>query len=97
MAALPPKSSPASVGQPMPAEWMPISSAPRDGTRILLFNGREVSAGAWMPVRKNDPDAEKYPWSVYDNDVWQMVNAWTDGKYGASHWMPLPKPPEPPQ
>jgi disulfide bond formation protein DsbB len=64
--------------------WQPIETAPRDGTRILLFIpgfiGDKIWTGLWAnawftSIGKCDPDEQP------------------------SHWMPLPEPPSslPPQ
>ena len=76
------------------AQWQPIETAPRDGTKILLYgqwqgeiNGMRndvVAVGAWGGGRS---DRGKSGW-------WDIIN--TDG-YAcwiyATHWMPLPAPP----
>lgn len=65
--------------------WRPIDTAPKDGTHILLTQGRDVAEGFW----NTNPNATRMPpyWATY-----RII-----GKYGEqpSHWMPLPKAPEP--
>jgi hypothetical protein len=69
--------------------WQPIETAPKDGTRILIY-----SHGAY--VAHWEPEAcfyqfEKKPgWQIFDCE---------DGFYScatdtATHWMPLPEKPE---
>lgn len=72
--------------------WMPIESAPKDGTRFLArFRGETIIAkraahfGEWVGIN--------ITW--YDGGV--SVTSLRDemGNGGPTHWMPLPEPPEP--
>ena len=81
-------------------EWQPIATAPKDGTIIILSDGRWVHPGAWAPAVQGD----SYPWIFVEDltgaghqpvgccdreDASRIeVNAWRDD--GPSHWMPLP-------
>jgi hypothetical protein len=60
--------------------WRPISEAPKDGTRMLFWNGDAVAAGFWCDD-ENEAVAEPR-WCA-------------DGCYGngPTHWQPLPAPP----
>ncbi len=64
------------------SEWMPIETAPREGTRILLVsNGGAVWMGHWEGVVGR-----------------HAINGWTryncvDIGWNPDHWMPLPSPP----
>lgn len=75
--------------------WMPIETAPRDGSPILLTNGRSCVHLAWFKG-----DGESYPWFLVDNfdfhvddngndciELNSAMEAW------ATHWQPLPPPP----
>lgn len=64
-------------------EWQPMATAPRDGSVILLANGREVTAGLYG-------GNAKYPWVVLDNGNPDGTNGWQDGECGPDHWMPMP-------
>lgn len=60
-------------------DWQPISTAPKDGTTVLLFAAKaryRVVAGKWVER-----------WSQWQSQPgsWQM---------SPTHWMPLPAPPE---
>jgi hypothetical protein len=70
------------------ALWRPIVEAPKDGTAVLLtIAGRNLEPdedthcgiGRWM----EDPWMEK-TWCMDAGDYW----------HGATHFMPLPAPPE---
>jgi len=85
------------------AAWLPISSAPKDGTEILvcrttrhdgsyMFEDKEslgiwCHRAAWWCDEENRDDGE---WIVYNNMV-------QDPKpfFEPTHWMPLPPPPPP--
>lgn len=77
--------------------WMPIASAPKDGTEIILYGlwvgeityltGAEpsVDVGRWMSGKSDHPG----------NDWWQLTTGdcytcWMR----ATHWMPIQKPPK---
>ena len=61
-------------------EWLPIATAPRDGTEILVWTGRAVVAAIWM---SRDGD---YPtwWPSHAGALWSA---------DVTHWLPLPPPP----
>ena len=57
--------------------WMPIESAPKDGTYVLIYTGPEeglMYAAYWSTL----------------HDDWRSN---LETVYGATHWMPLPEPP----
>ena len=71
----------------MPSPWRDISSAPRDGTRIMVYR----------------PDAKKSPYNehtVVGTDYWSdrysSTPCWSQSRRDEqpTHWMPLPAPPE---
>lgn len=61
-----------------PMAWQPMETAPRDGTRVLLFEDGGHYAGEWMA-------ADEY-WTSYCG---QYVTVSPD----PTHWMPLPDAP----
>lgn len=75
----------------MGSEWQPIDSAPKDGTRILVFEGAgspvcgKVYVGFWY---EGDEQASL----PYSDKCWSDT---ADPSYERSptHWMPLPEPP----
>lgn len=66
------------------SEWQPIETAPKDGTRVLLFSPggdgedptRQVAEGAWCRVW----------WRMEAGDYWTTP----------THWIALPAPPKEP-
>lgn len=80
-------------------DWRPIATAPRDGTQILLWAPRDhLPERGYMKVGHFQSDNEG---GIYDQE------GWSDGSYDdyavgpswnpmdATHWMPLPKEPQP--
>lgn len=69
--------------------WLPIESAPKEitatrgnskyGKHILLSDGREVIRGRW--------------WETVEGEAMNFISD-VGGKFHATHWMPLPAPPE---
>jgi hypothetical protein len=65
-------------------QWQPISTAPKDGTRLLVSEGGEVQVVAWRATpygRQN--------WGADDGE-----SVFVAGWFSPTHWMPLPPPPE---
>jgi hypothetical protein len=73
------------------SQWQPIATAPKDGTLVLLYirhlfghHDRSFDAARW--------NAEKEEW-IYDAyPSGEVVEVW--GHEWATHWQPLPAPPE---
>ena len=73
-------------------EWLPIETAPKDGTRILV--GREgyprksgktpVNVVRWMRVKHGSQTSTR--------KVWHLARG-VQLPYAPTHWMPLPSPP----
>ena len=67
-------------------EWLPISTAPKDGTLIDL----------WVQFRDR---AERRPDFEWMDRGWRNIRdaadvVWEDGQFPyATHWMPRPPPP----
>ena len=59
-------------------EWKPIDTAPKDGTKILMFDGETMQIVDW--------DKLDY-WGTSD-----CGSGWRDEWY-PTHWMPLPEAP----
>lgn len=67
------------------SEWQPIETAPKDGTAILVWDGKLVYEAEWWDAWYADSS----------KPGWMIANC--DEEYGfyvkATHWMPLPTPP----
>jgi hypothetical protein len=66
------------------SEWQPIESAPKDGTKVLLFGESDgmgcISVGWYEDISQaaNPDDEQGY---------------WCSDLATETHWMPLPAPP----
>lgn len=73
-------------------EWMPIETAPKDGTPLLLYGGDHDSPSDYW--------GEELPSNIavawFCNKKWRYCS-YHSGYYGEwvnpTHWMPLPNPP----
>jgi hypothetical protein len=61
------------------SQWQPIDTAPKDGTKILIYDGVWITVSRWL----NDD------WVV----SWNNENLCQGGDF-VLHWMPLPAPPQ---
>jgi hypothetical protein len=75
--------------------WQPISTAPTDGTRILLYYppmkfGRQprTVCGKW---EREEAARNPKPHWIYDNMTFGVRDA---RENPPTHWCPLPPPPE---
>ena len=71
------------------AGWNPIESAPKDGSRILLFRKGHIVAG-YFNGNKYSKTVKPY-WSHDNERIFGTLDA---RKCAPTHWMPLPTPPE---
>jgi hypothetical protein len=62
----------------MPPKWQPISTAPKDGTSILIFEAEDGTTGTVRVSRWRDDT---------------IPTGWTGTDRTPSHWLPLPLPP----
>ena len=75
------------------AEWQPIETAPKDGTRILVFTVHgEIEISEWYSLEHFH---YKY---IADNLFEKIVDEPNEGWNSNTpiFWMPLPEPPEAP-
>ena len=71
----------------MPDRWQPIATAPRNGDRIMLWCQGQCYANAfWETLGDDEPT-----WYAHVPAVKEPVRL-----DGATCWMPVPGPPEPP-
>lgn len=77
-------------------EWRPISEAPRDGTRVLVWSDELYMKPyiSWWGVDHNAPEDgnEQEEWLTGDGDSWSTGYYYTPCK--PTHWMPLPPAPK---
>ena len=74
-----------------PEGWRPIGTCPKDGTRILCI---------CMKAKKGSEEhvglvAVDY-WHTRDKHTYEGFGKFNDRFWPATHWMPLPAPPTPP-
>jgi len=81
----------------MTMDWQPIETAPRDGTRIILTDGKSVEAGCFAPHVHGD----EYAWAFVDDYAAEDVGHGNVGVQAnafktdfVTHWMPLPGAPK---
>jgi hypothetical protein len=67
-------------------EWLPIKTAPTDGTRILLFDGFEMYVAAWGICDMRGNTGWVYAECITDMNNYEKV-------YYPTHWMTLPERP----
>ena len=67
-------------------EWLPIDSAPKDGTTIILGTASgHVAFGKWL-----DNSRTAHPWQGWSTNIGPFGE---NARYPITHWMPLPDPP----
>lgn len=72
-------------------EWQPIETAPRDGTRILLFCPPDhMGVNAWFTFPEPDTDTGEDMSGFYE-----CAECFDAATTRATHWMPLPPRPMP--
>ncbi len=77
------------------SEWMPIETAPRDGTRVIVFSPYGVhSRAGYQGDCRCQHVCESY-WHQPGNP--QVEGFWTSpmgqARFRPTHWQPLPAPP----
>lgn len=78
-------------------QWQPISTAPKDGTVVLLGDTKfpdEVVAGYWglASAAWGDGADTEFPWVMLESG--NGINHLMSGHHGPTHWMPLPPAPQ---
>jgi len=66
--------------------WQPIETAPKDGTCILIFDGKEVHEANWGRSWLESVDNWAAPFSDQDEQGGRY-------EFTPTHWMPMPGPP----
>jgi hypothetical protein len=73
--------------------WQTIDSAPRDGTRVLVFNGSCLIA-SWSDNPQVWGEHEGPCWTVYEVEDWFYSYHLVEPYNVPTHWQPLPPPPQ---
>ena len=74
-------------------EWQPIETAPKDGTEIIGWNGKIVTAIAYLSDEDDDGHSGWCQSGYTDGGMlYYLHNALSD-EGQPTHWMPLPHPP----
>ena len=75
-------------------EWLPIETAPRDGTKFLAYRP--------LAPLTQDPVIKIVTGTANNRGCWKAsvplgmsAENYTNGLCRATHWMPLPAPPAP--
>lgn len=83
---------------PVPDQWQPIETAPKDGTEVLLGALGRVTYGYWL--MPSDKPRIKYEDGFAPEEVWEEFEpCWMSWDGGFSedspptHWQPLPPAP----
>ena len=75
-----------------PDGWLPIDSAPRDGTEVIVWFKQHGAISCSWPDSDGHPASEWAHWHVDDFKHGPFpVRGYSDGD--ATHWMPLPAAP----
>jgi hypothetical protein len=86
----PPEAEP----QPAPA-WLPIETAPKDGTEVILGGGDTVETGSWQHHEPATESGVEVECGVPAG--WYGYVRFAPGEGQPTHWMPLPAAPRAPQ
>lgn len=80
------------------AGWMPIETAPKDGTEIMLARGDRVTLGSWMKPDElprliyRDGFAPEEEWDEFES-YWASSDGGFTEEEPPTHWMPRPTAP----
>lgn len=85
--------------QPVVSQWLPIESAPKDGTEVLLFGRDCVTYGSWSEPSSiprlvyQDGFAPEHVWEEFE-PYWASADGGFTEEHPPTHWQPLPPPPQ---
>lgn len=65
--------------------WQPIETAPRDGTRLLLWWNERAMISFW---------ADRVGFKGWQPVSGEVLNVGNRAMWNPTHWMPLPEPPK---
>lgn len=70
-------------------QWRPITTAPKDGTPVIVYDGRCVGMGRWQLV--SGTSTQHPNGSVEHTETYGWFSCYAGLQ--ATHWQPLPPPP----
>lgn len=72
--------------------WLPIETAPKDGTEVILYAPDDGVYSGWFDTWDDFMISKKNisGWVTDWNDEFQVANNCID----PTHWQPLPEPPQ---
>jgi hypothetical protein len=73
-------------------EWMPIETAPKDGTRIIMADASDVEMGVWVNAMTIPSKRREIP-AGWEDDRYVSAQVFEPSGKQPTHWMPLPAPP----
>jgi hypothetical protein len=74
--------------------WRPIESAPKDGTRVLVYGPRGVLIAWWNTEPTVWERSPRACWSVFTPDDFFYSVHLVEDREKPTHWMPLPEGPK---
>lgn len=73
------------TGEVVEQQWLPIESAPKDGTDVLTTDGKQIDILRWIPDKH---------WAAKRHGGAGWFEPYTlSCKFTATHWMPIPTTP----
>jgi len=77
------------------SEWQPIETAPKDGTRVLLFFKTPIFTGINIIIGRWNGDVyAKKQRPYFTHDLERIAGTRETRSNQPTQWMPLPQPPE---
>jgi hypothetical protein len=86
------------------SDWQPIETAPKDGEKVLITDGKSILIAAWQDCQAEYDKVRLSNGKIVTNRVfhpcWCIVDGYNDeyGEYptaeSPAHWMPLPELPK---
>lgn len=76
--------------------WQPIDTAPKDGTDVLLWRPGFGALDGWIVIGSYREDENLSEWGKLwlENDYNEFSTGYASTPIKATHWQPLPEPPE---
>lgn len=75
-------------------QWPDIETAPKDGTRILLYRPTAGEWGQFVFGKYENDEYAKRPKPYFKSDLERLFGVRHDRENQPTHWKPLPDPPK---